>query len=152
MKRGKPKICLNILCEDYLDAHLVGEDLYYLKDLESARLILTLGYRSGVKVHSREEFWEERTLELRTAELQSAVAGRGGRGAVVDQQSGPPVFRPGLQGGPLQPQLFDAIFWRKQNIERKELVSLVFVMLENGRGQEVVGKWWLLKSTFFTAL
>ena len=142
---------MDITCEDYLDAHLVGEDLYYLKDLESARLILTLGYRSGVKVHSREEFWEERTLELRTAELQSAVAGRGCRGAVVEQ-SGPPVFRPGLQGGPLQPQLFDAIFWRKQNIERKELVSLVFVMLENGRGQEVVGECRLLQSTFFSAL
>ena len=50
--------------EEYLDSHLVEEDLYYLKvvfltfgphplqDIESARLILTLGYRSSVKVRS----------------------------------------------------------------------------------------------------
>ena len=70
--------------EDYLDSQLVEEDLYYLKviilisatsvickrsiskiflveDVESARLILMLGYRSGVKVHGKEEFYRERT-------------------------------------------------------------------------------------------
>ena len=75
--------------EDYLDSQLVEEDLYYLKviinddlthichadtnvlrdklkyflseDVESARLILVLGYRSGVKVHGKEEFYRERT-------------------------------------------------------------------------------------------
>ena len=34
---------------------------FLLKDIESARLILILGYRSGVKVHSKEEFYKERT-------------------------------------------------------------------------------------------
>ena len=46
--------------EEYLDAHLVDEDLYYLKDIESARLILMLGYRSGVKVYGKEDFYKER--------------------------------------------------------------------------------------------
>ena len=62
--------------EEYLDSHLVEEDLYYLKvatsntaqyhfvsskDVESARLILMLGYRSGVKVYGQEDFYKERT-------------------------------------------------------------------------------------------
>ena len=34
---------------------------FVVKDIESARLILILGYRSGVKVHSKEEFYKERT-------------------------------------------------------------------------------------------
>ena len=34
---------------------------FVVKDIESARLILILGYRSGVKVHGKEEFYKERT-------------------------------------------------------------------------------------------
>ena len=36
--------------------------------MESARLILVLGYRSGVKVHGKEEFYRERTSVSREEE------------------------------------------------------------------------------------
>ena len=35
--------------------------MFLAEDVESARLILVLGYRSGVKVHGKEEFYRERT-------------------------------------------------------------------------------------------
>ena len=35
--------------------------IFVAEDVESARLILVLGYRSGVKVHGKEEFYRERT-------------------------------------------------------------------------------------------
>ena len=37
--------------------------IFVVEDVESARLILMLGYRSGVKVHGKEEFYRERTSD-----------------------------------------------------------------------------------------
>lgn len=159
--------------EEYLDAHLVDEDLYYLKDIESARLILMLGYRSGVKVYGKEDFYKERMLEIRSEELnnskRSSVKSKSisskGRSSVLSgfNEDGPDnilmeierhdslisglsssISRPGTAPPPnkddhLEKALYDAIFWRKESIANKDILSLVFVMMINCKNQEIVG-------------
>lgn len=40
----------------------------------------------------------------------------------------------------LEKDLLDAICWRKQSIADKDILSLVFVMMVNSKGQEIVGE------------
>ena len=40
----------------------------------------------------------------------------------------------------LEKDLLDAICWRKQSIAEKDIISLVFVMMVNNKGHEIVGE------------
>ena len=44
--------------EDYLDSLMVEDDQKYLGDVETARQLVQLGYRSSGKTLSFEEFWQ----------------------------------------------------------------------------------------------
>ena len=55
------------------------------------------------------------------------------------------ISRPGTAPPPnkedhLEKSLYDAIFWRKESIANKDILSLVFVMMINTKNQEIVGK------------
>ena len=54
------------------------------------------------------------------------------------------MSRPGTAQPPnkedhLEKALYDAIFWRKESIANKDILSLVFVMMINTKNQEIVG-------------
>ena len=40
----------------------------------------------------------------------------------------------------LEKDLLDAICWRKQSIAEKDIISLVFVIMVNNKGHEIVGE------------
>ena len=40
----------------------------------------------------------------------------------------------------LEKDLLDAVCWRKQSIADKDILSLVFVMMTNSKGHEIVGE------------
>lgn len=40
----------------------------------------------------------------------------------------------------LEKELLDAVCWRKQSIADKDILSLVFVMMVNSKGHEIVGE------------
>ena len=55
------------------------------------------------------------------------------------------ISRPGTAPPPnkddhLEKALYDAIFWRKESIANKDILSLVFVMMINCKNQEIVGQ------------
>ena len=55
------------------------------------------------------------------------------------------ISRPGTAPPPnkddhLEKALYDAIFWRKESIANKDILSLVFVMMINCKNQEIVGR------------
>ena len=49
----------------------------------------------------------------------------------------------------LEKVLFDGIVWRQQSIANKEILTLIFVMMVNSKGQEICGEYFSLKLSCF---
>ncbi|CAK9199698.1 unnamed protein product [Sphagnum jensenii] len=110
--------------EDYLDSQITPTDLFYLEDLELARQLVEMGYRSNAEIMSRVDFgqFKEIVESARMAAMQKVPKKHFSSGKDV---SGYPFLL--------------ALQEREKPVRDGKLATVIFIRDFNSRGHEISG-------------
>eukprot|EP00249_Psilotum_nudum_P007288 c20450_g1_i4 orf=183-731(+) len=107
--------------EDYLDSQITATDLFYLSDLDLARQLVELGYRSNAAIMTRNQFIAQKDA-LEQARLQAL------------QKIPKKIFSAGKDFSDLP--FLKALADREKTVRQGSLATIIFIRDFNAKGHE----------------
>ncbi|KAI5063278.1 hypothetical protein GOP47_0021825 [Adiantum capillus-veneris] len=110
--------------EEYLDSQITSTDLFYLEDIDLARQLVELGYRSNAEIMTRDQFTKQKEA-LEQSRLQAL------------QKVPKKIFSAGkdLSGFPFLKALAD----REHAVRHGNMATIIFIRDYNPKGHEISG-------------